>query len=264
LLKSGQLERHHFPDLHTVLFAGEVFAVRHLREVMDCFKSAAFYNLYGPTETNVCTYLPVPRPIPDSVTDLSIGQSCANYDAFALTAEGRRATAGEEGELVVRGPGVMMGYWDSAERTAQSLVQNPLHHSYVDRVYRTGDIVQVGGDGNFVFLGRRDHMVKTRGYRVELGEIEHALLQNESVHTAVVVPVPDDEVGARLHAVVVPEVGHAVTAVDLTDFCRTRLPHYAVPEAFTIVHGLPETSTGKIDRRRVASMVLSDSQPDNN
>jgi amino acid adenylation domain-containing protein len=255
LLNQGELERFTFPRLRTVLFAGEVFPVRHLREVMERFPASVFFNLYGPTETNVCTYLPVPRPLPESVTELSIGRACANYDAFALRADGERAGVGEEGELVVRGPGVMLGYWGLPERTAASLVQNPLNPHFADSIYRTGDVVRVETDGSFGFLGRRDHMVKTRGYRVELGEIEHTLHQFGSVNSAAVVAVADEEVGARLHAFVVLDEHDQPPLEQLTRFCRDRLPLYAVPEGFHFLAELPRTSSGKVDRQKLVDLV---------
>jgi amino acid adenylation domain-containing protein len=254
LLQQGQLERFDYKNLRVLNFAGEVFPVKHLRPVMERFPHARFYNLYGPTETNVCTFLEVPRPLPPEITDLSIGHACSNYDAFAVAEDGKRAGLGQEGELVVRGPGVALGYWGLPERTAQSFVQNPLHSDFIDLAYRTGDIVTTAADGSFTFLGRRDHMVKTRGYRVELGEIEHVLHQHSGVNAAAVFAVPDEDIGARLWAAVVPE--GSLTSEDLVGFCKTRLPHYAIPENFVLVPEMPRTSTGKVDRRTLADSLV--------
>lgn len=248
ILLHGDPGRFKYDRLRTVLFAGEVFPVKHLRDVMDVFPSAEFHNLYGPTETNVCTHFPVPRPLSEHIADLPIGRTCANMEAFAFTDAGSRGRVGEEGELLVRGPCVMLGYWALPERTAESLGQNPLHSDFHDPVYKTGDRVRVLDDGAFQFLGRRDHMVKIRGYRVELGEIELALLAHPDVREAVVVAVDDDEVGARLHAVVVAEEETALGIDLVTKHCLERLPRYAVPEMVSFMVELPRTSTGKIDR----------------
>lgn len=253
LQKQGEVHRFSYGALRTVLFAGEVFPVKHLGPVMDTFDGADFYNLYGPTETNVCTYYPVPRPLPEDLAELPIGAPCANYEAFALTDNGAVALDGEEGELLVRGPGVMLGYWGLPELTRRVLAQHPLHENFVDFAYRTGDIVRRQADGSFAFLGRRDHMVKTRGYRVELGEVEHVLNLHECVAGAAVIAVSDDEVGARLWAAVVAESGVALAQAQLVDFCRQRLPHYAIPERFLFLDDLPRTSTGKVDRQSLAS-----------
>jgi amino acid adenylation domain-containing protein len=255
LLKHGELERFEYRALHTILFAGEVFPVKHLREVMPRFPHARWFNLYGPTETNVCTWLPVPMPLIQE-HELSIGQSCENFDCFALTGDGRKAGPGEEGELVVRGPGVMLGYWKTPERTAKNLTPNPLHKDYTDLIYRTGDLVRVLPDGiSFQYLARLDHMVKTRGYRVELEEIEHVLHANTRVRNAAVVAIPDEEVGARLRAAVVVEDDQVVSPQDLATHCATKLPSYAIPEVFVMMNELPTTSTGKVDRRRLAESL---------
>jgi amino acid adenylation domain-containing protein len=258
LLRQGQLERFDYTALRTVLFAGEVFPVKYLRDVMERFPSAAFYNWYGPTETNVCTSYRVPRPLPSGNTDLPIGRACANIEAFALTHDGRVARPGEEGELLVRGPCVMLGYWALPERTAESLDQHPLHRDYADPVYRTGDMVRVRDDeGGFTFLGRRDHMVKTRGYRVELGEIEHVLHECPAVRAAAVVALPDPVIGARIVGAYVPEPDVTTSPSDVLAFCGTRLPRYAVPEHLTQLDELPATSTGKVDRPTLGRLLTT-------
>lgn len=255
LLKHGELERFSYAALRTILFAGEVFPVKHLREVMPLFPNADWFNLYGPTETNVCTWTPVPKPLVQE-GELSIGQSCENFDCFALTSDGRKAAPGEEGELVVRGPGVMLGYWKLPERTAKNLTPNPLHRDFTDLIYRTGDLVRVLENGiSFQYIARLDHMVKTRGYRVELEEIEHVLHANARIRNAAVVAIPDDEVGARLRAAVVVEEGDDLSQQELASHCATKLPSYAIPELFVLMAELPTTSTGKVDRRSLAESL---------
>lgn len=256
LLLYGQLNRFTYPALRVVLFAGEVFPVKYLREVMAYLPNAEFYNLYGPTETNVCTYYQVPAELPTD-KDISIGMACRNTHTFALTDAGTIAQVGEEGELLVRGPTVMLGYWGMPEKTTAMLIENPLQKNYRELVYRTGDIVVVEADGNYRFLGRRDHMVKSRGYRIELGEIEQTIYRDDRIKEAVVVAIPDDEIGARLKAVVVAHAGHAVTRAELQGFCLKHLPRYMVPEDFIFEAELPRTSTGKADRQAVQRLVLA-------
>jgi len=253
LLLHGRLERFRYEALRTILFAGEVFPVKHLREVMVRLPHVEFFNLYGPTETNVCTYYEVPRTLDSQATDIPIGKACRNTEVFAVDEEGRPVRTGETGELLVRGPTVMMGYWGLAEKTSQTLVTNPLRAAYQERVYRTGDYVRLAENGNYVFVGRRDNMVKSRGYRIELGEIEQALYQHEGIREAVVVAMPDDEIGARLKAVVVPQHNGDLTGSDLEAFCLARLPNYMVPEEFVFRDDLPRTPTGKTDRMALRS-----------
>lgn len=255
MLLHGKLATFRFPALRTVLFAGEVFPQKYLRDVMRALPDAAFYNLYGPTETNVCTFYHVPRDLDPDATAIPIGAACANTEVFAVDVEGRLVADGEEGELLVRGGTVMAGYWGLAERTAQSLVRNQLQPAFDDRVYRTGDIVRRSADGNYWFIGRRDHMVKSRGYRIELGDIEAALHQHDMVREAAVVAIPDEEVGARLRAFIAPLPGAALTADLLHAFCMRRLPPYMVPESFDVIDELPKTSTGKTDRQALMTSL---------
>jgi amino acid adenylation domain-containing protein len=248
LLLHGKLERHTFARLRTVLFAGEVFPMKYLREVMTRLPHARFYNLYGPTETNVCTFCEVPHDLPADATEISIGQACANTDVFAIDSQGARVTTGGTGELYVRGPALLLGYWGLAEQTRSAIVPNPLQSAYHEPAYRTGDLVRLAEDGSYYFIGRRDHMVKSRGYRIELGEIEQAVYQHAGVREFVVLAVPDEEIGARLHGMVAPADGAQLTDRELQAFCATRLPKYMIPETFTVRDELPKTSTGKIDR----------------
>jgi len=248
LLLHGQLERFGYGALRQILFAGEVFQTKYLRDIMGRLPHVAFANLYGPTETNVCTFYKVPQLSPDKADDIPIGVACANTEVFAVDDEGRRVEPGETGELLVRGPTVMLGYWGLPEKTTQVLVRNPLQSAYHDQVYRTGDYVRMTDEGEYLFAGRRDNMVKSRGYRIELGEIEQAIHQHDRVLEAVVMAKPDDEIGARLLAVVVLHPDCELSESELHAFCNSRLPKYMVPETFTFRGDFPRTSTGKTDR----------------
>ena len=204
LVLHGRLDRHTFADLRTVLFAGEVFPVKYLRDLMTAIPRAELYNLYGPTETNVITWYRVPPLPPGRETPIPIGGPCANTDVFALTDEGQLVTSLDQvGELYARGSCLAEGYWGDADKTALSFTDNPLQPNFRDRVYRTGDLVTLDENGDYLFLGRRDHMVKSRGYRIELGEIETALYGHPAVKEAAAVAIPDDIIGSRIVAFVV-------------------------------------------------------------
>ncbi|HUF70776.1 MAG TPA: amino acid adenylation domain-containing protein [Longimicrobiales bacterium] len=260
LLLHGRLEAFEYSALRTILFAGEVFPMKYLRQVMQQFGKAEFHNLYGPTETNVCTWFHVAHDLDPDATEIPIGHGCANTDVFAIDDNGFEVRPGGTGELYVRGPALLHGYWGLTERTRQSLVPNPLQPAYVEPVYRTGDLVRMTDDGAYYFVGRRDHMVKSRGYRIELGEIEQALYQHECVREAVVLARADDEVGARLHAVVSAVAGLEVTEQELRAFCGTRLPRYMVPETVLVRDELPRTSTGKVDRVSLQKIIEAPAQ----
>ncbi len=157
---------------------------------------------------------------------------------------------GETGELWVSGPTLMRGYWGDDERTERTMREIPLGGE-TRRVYRTGDVVR-WSDGVLLFQGRRDHQIKTRGYRVELGEIESALHAHPAVAQAVVVGVPDPEIGHRLRAFVVARPP-APGAAALREHCARTLPRYMVPELIEFRDDLPRTTSGKIDRSALAA-----------
>ncbi len=249
LVLHGELERHRFPALRTILFAGEVFPTKYLRRLMELIPHAEFYNLYGPTETNVITYYKVSNIPPEQTRPIPIGKACENMAVFALNDEGRVVSCpGEEGELYARGSCVAKGYWGDPVKTRKNFVNNPLQSNFPEIVYRTGDIVTLDEEGNYIYKGRRDHMIKSRGYRIELGEIETVLYSHSDVKEAAVIAIPDDLIGHRIYAYLVPHDGKKLSAADLRLFCGNRLPAYMIPEKFEFRRSLPKTSTGKIDK----------------
>jgi amino acid adenylation domain-containing protein len=259
LANFGSLGQFDLSRLRVVIFAGEVFPPKHLTRLMGELPHPRYLNWYGPTETNVCTAFEVPPGGADA-GPVPIGKACANTEVFAVTGDGRRVREpGEEGELYVRGPTLMRGYWRHPARTREALVPHPFRDEYEEPVYRTGDLVTLEPDGNYAYVGRRDSMVKIRGYRVELGEVESALYRHPAIREAAVLPVPDELLGSRLRAVVtaVKGEGEAGGAAGLTresvlDHCRRWLPGYMVPDVVDFREELPRTSTGKVDRAGLA------------
>jgi amino acid adenylation domain-containing protein len=250
LLHRGMAVDTDFEHLRTVLFAGEVFPTKYLRQLMHLLPGVRFCNLYGPTETNVCTWYDVP-PIPESQTEpIPIGRAIDGVEAFPVTDQGLRAARGEVGELYVRGPTVMQGYWGDPERTARSLQPDRSAPNLKDLVYRTGDLVVERDDGDFQLLGRRDHQIKSRGYRIELGDIENTLYAHPSVVECAVLAVPDEMITNRIVAYVVVRGGP--NRRELAGFCALQLPRYMIPEIFEFCESLPKTSTGKIDRQALS------------
>jgi amino acid adenylation domain-containing protein len=230
--------------LRLVLFAGEVFPMGQLRAALAAFPNAEFYNLYGPTETNVCTYYHVPRTLGEAETSIPIGLPIAGVELFCFTDEGHAAGINERGELWVRGPTVMRGYLDDPEHTAKVLAApDPARPDNV--AYRTGDLVAQDEAGFWQFSGRRDSQIKSRGYRIELGEIEAALNAHPSIVECAVIAVPDPDFGNQIKAFAV--TSEELNATELTAYSRKALPSYMVPWAFAIMEALPRTSTGKVD-----------------
>jgi L-proline---[L-prolyl-carrier protein] ligase len=251
----GGIEPGQLASLRHVVFAGEVFPTPYLRRLAHLLPAATLHNWYGPTETNVCTYHVVDELPEGSDDPIPIGRACRNYDCFVVAPDGRPAGVGEEGELFVRGSGVMRGYWGQPEKTAEVLVQNPLQGAVTDPCYRTGDLVLQQEDGAFRFLGRRDHQIKTRGYRVELGEVEAAIYAHPAVRETCVVALPDERVGNSLLAYVSVVEGEELSAAMLKRHVAEKLPRYMIPAEVRFRPELPRTSTGKVDRQALAKLA---------
>jgi acyl-coenzyme A synthetase/AMP-(fatty) acid ligase len=184
----------------------------------------------------------------DDAVPIPIGSACANSEVFAVGESGAEAAVNEEGELFVRGPSLMDGYWGLAEQSARSLVPDPRLPERSGRVYRTGDIVRRDAEGMYHFVGRRDLQVKSRGYRIELGDIEATLHNHAGIAEAAVVALPHAEFGSTLHGIIAPRPGVELQRAELAAWCAASLPPYMVPAGFEIRASLPKTSNGKVDR----------------
>jgi amino acid adenylation domain-containing protein len=252
LVLHGNLAARDLSRIRLILFAGEVFPMKYLRLTLEAFPQAQFHNLYGPTETNVCTYFEVDRARANSLDRLPIGKACANTEVFAVDDYGQIVESGGAGELYVRGPGVALGYWGDREKTGRAMLPNGFQPNFEDRMYRTGDLVSLDGDGVYWFLGRRDNMVKSRGYRIELGEIEAALYSHPAIREAAVVPIPDEQIGNKLKAIIVLNDSTPLSVADVQRYCAQRIPLYMIPEPVEFRDSLPKTSTGKVDRRELS------------
>lgn len=259
LLTHGKLGTRDLSALRWVLFAGEPFPTKHLRQVMAQIPHARWSNLYGPTETNVCTYYHVPTLPDGSDEPLPIGRPCGNVEDLVVNADDQPVTPGEVGELLIRGGVVMRGYWGQPDKTRRGFFRRPVFDQFEDVFYRTGDLVQLLSDGNYKYLGRKDRQIKTRGYRVELDEIEVVLLAHVGVEEAAVYPVPDGAGSNLIEAAVIPKAGAEVSAAQLVEHLAQRLPPYAIPAKLNLTADFPRTSTGKIDRRELQAQALQPS-----
>lgn len=229
--------------LRLILFAGEEFAMAPLRRLWRALPSARYFNLYGPTETNVCTFFEV-REGDLERDSLPIGRACSGAKLSVRREDGGVASRGELGELYVQGPTVFLGYWPEPRPEAQE--------------YATGDGVVLDEDGELLFRGRKDFMVKVRGFRVELREVELALLSQPGVHEAAVSLASDPRTGQQLVAHLVTD--GSVSVLDIKRRCAERLPGYMVPARVQLLRELPKTSTGKIDRQRLG-LAETDTKP---
>lgn len=240
----GKLAEHDLSRLRHVIFAGEVMPKPALQVLSREIPHAVWTNLYGPTETNVCTYHrctdadfaddgPVPIGVPISETRVWITGD-----------DGLPVAEGESGELRVAGPTVTTGYFGDLDMTSLRCVPSP---DGAGLCYRTGDRVRRRSDGVLMFEGRIDRMIKCRGHRIEPGEIEAALHRHPAVRQAAVVPLADPVFGNRLKACIAAKAGMALAEPDLIAHCRALIPAYMMPDVWHFYEHLPETDRGKVD-----------------
>lgn len=247
----GGLDQPGRPAPRLVLFAGEVFPIGKLRRLRALWPESTLWNLYGPTETNVCTAYRVPELIPpERDRPLPIGPVCPPLRARVVDENGGDVAIGAEGELVIAGPGVMRGYFGRPDLTARAFFVGPDGTPW----YRTGDLVIDDGTGCHEFHGRRDRMIKKRGYRIELGEIESAIYRYPGVERAAVI-ARHDESGTTVTAFVALEGDRKRSVIALKRHCAEHLPAYMVPDTITFLPSLPTTSTDKVDYQRLASLA---------
>jgi len=210
-------------------------------------------NEYGPTETVVgcATWERAADELPETGAEggsLPIGRPLANTRLYLVDRDFEPLPVGVVGELLVAGQGVARGYLHLPGRSAERFVPDPFATEPGSRLYRTGDLARFRADGDLEFVGRNDHQVKVRGFRVELGEIEAVLRARDGVRDAVVV-VRNESGGAALAAYVVPSGGAPFAPAPLLQALKLHLPDHMVPDYFTALDALPLTANGKVDRR---------------
>ncbi len=225
--------------LRAVLFAGEPFPIEPLRRLRGALPQARFLNLYGPTETNVCTWYEVGEIDERAKRPVPIGRACSGDKVWIEDRDGFPVPVGGRGELVVEGPTVMLGYWGAPRQRGP---------------YRTGDIAERISPEEYRYVGRRDAMVKVRGHRVELGEVEAALVAHEEIREAAVV-VLGTGLDSRLVAAVVARADPAPGLLEIKRWCAERLPRYMIVHELRVLTELPHSRNGKLDRRALAAQL---------
>ncbi len=248
IASQGLLEHFDLSALRTVLFAGEVFPMKHLNHWRRALPGARFVNLYGPIEITVdCTCFEVDREFADDDL-LPIGYPCRNTDILILNGANQPCKTGERGELCVRGSSLSMGYWNDPEKTAKAFVQNPLNRHYPELIYRTGDLVYRNERGEIMFVGRSDFQIKHLGYRIELSEIEYQILSLAGIANACVLYNQEKKEITVFYETDSEDCTPAKIRRELSGV----LPKYMLPSAFHRMSELPHNPNGKIDRNGLA------------
>lgn len=237
------LEGQQLSTVRRVLFSGEVMPVSHLRTWMEHVPQATFVNLYGPTEITCNCLYHVVDPARDYPDGLPLGVPFAHREILLVDAQGHAVTQpGVEGEILVRGDSLALGYVANPAKTAEVFCQNPLHSRFPDRVYRTGDLAAFDEAGELFYKGRIDNQIKHQGHRIELEEVDRALEGVPGVQRCRCVYDHDKQ---RLIAFYEGEA----TAKEIRDHVLATLPIFMLPSKILPIDAMPLTKNGKVDRR---------------
>ncbi|NNB89170.1 non-ribosomal peptide synthase/polyketide synthase, partial [Corallococcus exiguus] len=230
-----------------LLVGGDVVSPPHVRKVLEAHPGLVVTAGYGPTEATLIAATHVMTEAARVDAPVPLGRPIARTDLYVLDARGQPVPPGIPGELHIGGEGLARGYISRPDLTAERFIPHPFSSRPGERLYRTGDLTRWRADGTLDFLGRTDHQVKVRGFRIELSEVESALGAHPNVRETVAVVREDVPGDKRLVAYVVAPSAPEPEA--LRDFMRQRVPDYMLPSAFVLLESLPLTAQGKVDRK---------------
>ena len=255
LLLRGALRSRDLSTLRWIIFGGDNHSPDHIRQLMQALPATRFSHMYGPAETNGCTYHHLQHPPDSPRRPIPIGHPCEGMQAELRDPQGQPVSDTDSGEIWVSGATLMQGYWNRPDLTKRVLIDLPgcAPAAPGQRWCRTGDLAERLSDGQLRFLGRRDRQIKLRGFRVELEEIETLLLAHPAVEEAAVFPIGNPDDGQSLGACVITAPEQALDSPALLHVLQHSLPRYAVPDAIQITNTLPRTPSGKIDRRALSA-----------
>jgi len=253
IARSGILGKKTIPSLKRVIFAGDVLPTKYLVEWMKAYPDIKFYNGFGPTEATGISLCYHAKKIPEnSIEPIPIGVPCANTDVVLLKDDGTVAKGDETGELIIYGSGVGRGYWNDKQKTSRAFMLNFDPKFNYEKGYLTGDICYKRNDENYIFVGRKDTQVKHMGYRIELEEIEKALLSINSIEDAAVALIEDKKYG--LEHITAFIVSNDMD-LKIKDSLKDKLPEYMIPQKTILVKKIPRNDRGKIDRVAVPAAL---------
>jgi acyl-CoA ligase (AMP-forming) (exosortase A-associated) len=235
------------PALRYITNTGGAMPQTVLQALRSALPNTQIVLMYGLTEAFRSTYLP-PEELDRRPT--SMGKAIPDTEILVINDHGKLCKPGEVGELVHRGPTVSMGYWGNKEATDRVLRPNPLlpkEVGDVENVCYSGDLVKADEDGFLYYVGRRDAMIKSSGFRISPTEVEEVIFQSGRARHAAAIGIPDDMLGQAVKVFVVPKDGESVDTEAVISFCSENMPRYMVPKFIEVLPELPKTSSGKVD-----------------
>ena len=244
---NSTLHKNRLPDLRYITNTGGAMPQAVLAKLREALPTTQVFLMYGLTEAFRSTYLP-PEELDRRPT--SMGKAVPNTEILVVNDQGKLCQPGEVGELVHRGPTVSMGYWGRRQESEKVLRPHPFltpELGDAEKVVYSGDLVRMDEEGFLYFVGRRDTMIKSSGFRISPTEVEEVLFQSGYVREAAVIGIPDEVLGQSIKAFVVPRDGKGVDVDALLTFCGEKTPRHMIPQAVEVLDELPKTSSHKID-----------------
>ena len=243
----SSMQKYQFPHLRYITNTGGTMPQTVLSALRRLLPTTKVFLMYGLTEAFRSTYLP-----PDELDrrPTSIGKAIPNTEVFVIDDKGQPCQPGEVGELVHRGPTVAMGYWGEPELTVRVFRPHPFLPPEIangEKVCYSGDLVKLDEEGFLYFVGRRDNMIKSAGFRISPTEVEEVLMRTGWLQAAAVIGIPDEMLGQSIKAFVVPSDEMEFARDALLSYCAEQVPRYMVPRSVQFLSELPKTPSGKVD-----------------
>jgi acyl-CoA synthetase (AMP-forming)/AMP-acid ligase II len=258
ILLNMDLSKFDLSHLRYITNTAAALPTSHIRQLRERLPHVSIYSMYGLTECKRVCYLP-PTEI-DNKPD-SVGIAMPGTEAFVVDDDGNRVPPGTIGELVVRGPNVMLGYWENPEATAKRLKPGMIRR---EEVLYTGDLFKTDSEGFFYFVGRTDDIIKSRGEKVAPKEIENVLYAHEGIKEAAVLGFTDPVLGQKIKAFVSLNQGFELTDKQILFYCRQNLEDIMVPQEVEVRNtDLPKNSNGKIDKVMLKAQDAETSKKEN-
>ncbi len=248
LLKMHNLGEYDISSLRYITSAGAALPVEHICSLQKLMPHVKIFSMYGLTECIRVCYLS-----PDELErrPASVGKAMPNCEVFVVDSDGNEVSAGQPGELVIRGSNIMQGYWKDPDLTSKAY-KNGLYPA--ERMIYSGDYFRKDDSGFLYFLGRKDDMIKSRGERISTREIEYTLCAMDGVAETCVVGVPDDIIGQAVKGYIVAVSSYELTEKEVMKYCAANMETFMVPKYIEFVDKLPVTTNGKIDKKQLKGM----------
>nr|WP_275583404.1 non-ribosomal peptide synthetase [Bacillus pakistanensis] len=253
LAKSAMENELNYESVRMIFSSGEVLNHETAMTVLNRFNHTKLVNLYGPTECTLTTTFKYVDKQPSFTYD--VGKPIDNMFVFVLDKHLQPVPAGVVGEIYISGVGMTKGYFNNPVQTEKSFISNPYSSDDLP-LYKTGDVGLYLPNGNIELKGRIDRQTKIRGFRIEMDEVERIIVKHPAIHTAIVLVKENKQQDQYLEGYILPNQGQELSLVEVFTYLRNSCPDYMIPTYLNMIHSLPKTPNGKIDRKRLHEVTV--------